>query len=678
MFDPQAKTPKEPSPTTTTPQNTALSAAMTYGHLLQHGSEYLEAEGVDGQQVKNLASALRLWVKTHGFSMEKLVGEELGGEFDRYLMRFCDLNAERLAARTQRDRQEQVIRWRRIAEALRVKDTLPATFAGALAHALRVSPLTRAQVARDCGVSVKQLEYWTSGRGQPRYDLVSLVPKLESTLELPQGTLLQRLPLARRTRYQRGVEKNDRTTSFTKLRKSQMARTGTFGMPFEGRLAAQWRELLSLKTDTLREGARARNTWRLKPIERVGSRVAPWMVLDGRICTTAGVQWGLISPFLGWLKLPLPEGRAMSAASVDTLAWLAEPSMVIAYARWRMSLSGGRYHNGVDVFLQLAIGYLRRETGFLWLHPELRETVPGMRLVEADEGSQGSASGRVAWEQHCELARKKLREFQQRAKGGKGIQVSRDPTERIAVVLNDEFPLKRLVDFTETLERSAPPTAHRRDYLAWIRDVVMCRLFMSNPLRASQYSVMTYREDGTGNLARTGPGQYRLRFSAEDFKNEKGAAKKPYDVAVDSSVAPWIDRYLAEARPYLVDANETSRFLLPAVRGPRGAKSFLDALGLSQNKGWSADGILARLKELTAVYIPGCPGFGPHSYRHVIATDHLRRHPGDYITVATLLHDELETVLKNYGHLKVEDGLRVLSSGIREASAQLAAQRKAP
>jgi hypothetical protein len=66
----------------------------------------------------------------------------------------------------------------------------------------------------------------------------------------------------------------------------------------------------------------------------------------------------------------------------------------------------------------------------------------------------------------------------------------------------------------------------------------------------------------------------------------------------------------------------------------------------------------------------------PHAFRYVIATDHLRRHPGDYLTVATLLHDKLETVLKNYGHLRVEDGLRVLSSGIREASAQLAAQRK--
>jgi len=47
------------------------------------------------------------------------------------------------------------------------------------------------------------------------------------------------------------------------------------------------------------------------------------------------------------------------------------------------------------------------------------------------------------------------------------------------------------------------------------------------------------------------------------------------------------------------------------------------------------------------------------------------------LCLATLLHDKLETVLKSYGHLRVADGLRVLSSGIREATSQLSAERKA-
>jgi len=189
---------------------------------------------------------------------------------------------------------------------------------------------------------------------------------------------------------------------------------------------------------------------------------------------------------------------------------------------------------------------------------------------------------------------------------------------------------------------------------------------------------MTYRPDGNGHLVKVGPGRYRLNFSPSDFKNEKGAATEPYSVAVDDSVAPWIDRYLSEARQYLIDADETSRFFLPAARGPEVTPQFLSDEGLSQTGGYKTDGLSSRVKKLTALYIDGCPGFGPHSFRHVIATDHLRRNPGDYLTVATLLHDKLETVLKNYSHLKVQDGLRRLSSGIQLAQEELAAARRLP
>lgn len=650
--------------------------AVTYAQLLHHGCEYLQSEGMEKQQVKNMASALRLWVVTHGYSEEKVVGGELGDDFDDFFTRFCDVIAERLASRTQKDRQEQVIRWRRIAKALRHKDTLPETFSSALQQCLRQSPLTLRQIARDTGIPVHSLQYWASGRGQPRGEAVNQLPKLEVVLELPKDSLVGRLPLARRARYQRGVEKIDRTTAFTKIRRAQIARVGTYAMTMTPRLVQQWNDLLRLKTDRMRDEARGRNTWRLKPIERVGMSVTPAMVFDGQVCPTGAVHWGNFSSYLGWLKLPTPEGRGMNADEVDTLAWLADPDLVVSYARWRINFSGMKFHNGVNVLLQLVESYLRPKTGFVWLNHDLRKTVPSLDLL-SDASIGDAATDRSRWQHHCELARRKIRTFRERAEDSMGVRLSRDPTERVAVILHDDFPLKRLVGFVETLERSPPPPAHHRDYCAWIRDVLMCRLFISNPLRVSQYAVMTFRADGTGNLRRVSNGQYRIKFAASDFKNEKGAAHMPYDVAVDPSVVPWIDRYLTESRPYLVDANETDRLLLAAAVGPRKLKSFLDKHGMQENKGWSAGGMLHRFKLLTSTYIENCPGFGPHACRHVIATDHLRRNPGDYLTVATLLHDKLETVLKSYGHLRVADGLRVLSSGIREASEQLAAQRKA-
>lgn len=185
---------------------------------------------------------------------------------------------------------------------------------------------------------------------------------------------------------------------------------------------------------------------------------------------------------------------------------------------------------------------------------------------------------------------------------------------------------------------------------------------------------MTFKLDGTGNLIRVGPQRYRLHFDASDFKNEKGAADGPYDADVDAFAGPWLDRYLSEARPFLVNADETDRLFLPAAAGPVKPKVHLDQRGVEPDKGWTAEGLSARLLMLTSTYIEGCPGFRAHAFRHIIATDHLRRHPGDYLTVATLLHDKLATVLENYGHLQVGDGLRVLSAGIREATALVESQ----
>ncbi|MDN3918730.1 hypothetical protein [Roseateles violae] len=660
------------APESDTPQ--PASTAMTYRQLLDHGVALFDANGK--QQAKNMASALRLWVQVHGYSFDKPVGEEFSVDFDKFFLRFGDVIAERLAKRTQRDRQEQVLRWRRIAEELRRRDLLPATFSDALQHCIKTSPLTLRQIARDSGIGAHSLRYWADGRGQPRGAAVTELAKLEATLELPLGTLSRRLPPARRTRYERGVAKNDKTTSFTKIRKAQLARLKKpYAMEFSSALSAQWTDLLRLKTDPMRDEARARNTWRVKPLERVGSLIKPWMVVDGQVCPTAGVHWQFFASYLGWLTLPRPEGPGIPHPEAQTLAWLADHQQVIAYAKWRIGLSGRKFHNGVNVLLQLVESYLRAQTGFLWLRPELRASVPSMALL-IEQTNAASCSETAAWQRHCELARRELREFREKTADTMGIRLSRDPTERLATVLHDEFPLKKLLEFIETLERSAPPPAHQRDYCAWIRDVTLCRLLVSNPLRASQYAAMTFRADGSGNLYRAGPGRYCLRFEPQDFKNEKGAAKEKYEVEVDTSVVPWIDRYLAESRPHMVDAEVTDRFFLATVVGPRKHKAFLEEQGLEQPKGWSAHGILARMKTLTSTYIEGCAGFGGHGFRHIIATDHLRRNPGDCLTVATLLHDKLETVLKNYAHLKPADGLRALSMGIREATAQLAAQRK--
>src|SRR5690606_20431806 len=115
--------------------------------------------------------------------------------------------------------------------------------------------------------------------------------------------------------------------------------THGYAISFTSRLAAQWRSLLRMKTDPMRDGALARNTWRVKPIEEVSMRVTEPMLIDGQVCATAGMQWGVFSSYLGWLRLPLPDGGGQSEEQADTLAWLADETRVIAYARWMIRRS---------------------------------------------------------------------------------------------------------------------------------------------------------------------------------------------------------------------------------------------------------------------------------------------------------------------------------------------------
>jgi len=650
----------------------ATRSTLTYSTLLTLGAEQLKKEGLTPQPIANLCSALRLWMRVHGFNESRMVDEDFGPSFDKLLLRFSDAIATSHRSRTQRDRQEQLLRWTRVVATLKRVDALPVGFLDALRVAVSTIGMPARAVAREAGISTSTFSNWLDGKVLPRGTTVSQVPKLETVLQLPAGTLLNRLPSTRRNRYERSGQRKETTTSFTKVRRAQKRMVGCYAQPYRGRIVGEWQEVLALKTDRNRENGEERNSWRLKPLRYTAHRVQPWMLYNGLSSATAGVQWGYIASYLGWLKLPPTKGApGIPEEFVGTLAWLADADRVIAYSKWMVGRSEGRFHNGPKVFLEMVATYLRPETGFVWIQASLRHNLIGAGPLAFAHVEQLCSD--IAWREQCEKARQRVRvHLRKQVPGDRGkVRHSRSPTERASVVLNDEAPLRRLVEFTHRLESSPPPPAHRRDYFAWIRDVVLVRMMVANPLRVETYAAMTYRPDGSGNLIRTGPESFKLKLPPEAFKNQSGAASGEYEVAIDSSIAPWIHRYLSEARPNLVYANETDRFFLPAARGPRTVKPHLEELGLEEALGFKGEGLSHRLHVLTALYIDGCPGFGGHAFRHCIATDHLRRHPGDYLTVAVLLHDKLETVLQVYGHLKVQDGLNALGRDIAVFSDEL-------
>ena len=60
------------------------------------------------------------------------------------------------------------------------------------------------------------------------------------------------------------------------------------------------------------------------------------------------------------------------------------------------------------------------------------------------------------------------------------------------------------------------------------------------------------------------------------------------------------------------------------------------------------------------------PAFGPHAFRHIVASDYLKRYPGAYNLVAYLLNDSLATVIAEYGHISANDSLRLHYQSVEE------------
>jgi integrase len=216
--------------------------------------------------------------------------------------------------------------------------------------------------------------------------------------------------------------------------------------------------------------------------------------------------------------------------------------------------------------------------------------------------------------------------------------MSRKPNEPIQQLLNLSEPLAPVVRAVARIDQLAAESAPGSvDEALHKRDALLLSMLMANPLRARNFHLMSWSEDGNGSLYRRENGQWRLRFVADDFKNMTHAAQTDYDAPLPAALNERIEEYLVEFRPRLTKDTPNCKVLFPTQKG----------------KIWATLG--QHFQKLTSRHIPETPGFGPHAVRHLVATDWLRKHPNDFLTAAMLLHDKLETVLRNYAHLRQDD-----------------------
>jgi hypothetical protein len=293
-------------------------------------------------------------------------------------------------------------------------------------------------------------------------------------------------------------------------------------------------------------------------------------------------------------------------------------------------------HISLSLMLKMEKHGKEKSFGFLRQKPEYAE-----KLINPISVSE--------WDSWCNDRVLDIKQFMGDLEEGSHIKEGRDVEEAVKQYLERQHPITVLFELAENMSSYYEANKNllsNYQCLLLERDLLMVEMFPTQPLRIKMMAIMTYKTNNKGHLYRMQSGGWAVRFKAEEFKNEDGAAKdKNYDIPLEPTLWPKIEHYLFNVRPLFKESSE--RVFVSNPRGDSKAK----------NSGGSYASALSRsFVTRTRQFLPDCVGLGPHSVRHIVATDYIKNNPNGYQVAADILHDRLDTVLKNYAHLKAKDG----------------------
>lgn len=599
-----------------------LSMTITYAQLcielkkhfgIEEGSD---SKGSSLQSYRNHLSTLNSFLASVGKTLESRVGVELGSAFDASLRQYLEII--QVAKRTKRDRRNHLRLVRRLHSRLskgNQKSEKPAT---SLSMELRAAVarfgMPPKTFAREISVSPSAVQRWLSG-AMPNKRGIPTLRRLEAALGLPRDHLVNLIEndVTADEVEPAAIEFRERLKELTKdrylLPESEL--------PPE--FIAEWRELFEYKTAPVTMLKRfPRGIWRCIPAD-TADRMSPLVHSGDTVCPSANIAIYRIRAFLGAMKVMSKRGQLFHGATEPiplTIAWLVYPQALQAFLTWQTFRSGGVLHNGQKVFCRLVKSLVRPANGYLWQSPQLASRLPESCRPATPE----------AWRRLCEDSHELAHGWLIKANG-----LSRDPALPIAGLLELEQPLKPVLKAIELIEQAAAAAPSGSISEALLRrDALLLAMLLSNPLRKRTMASLQWSRNGAGTLHGNAVSGWRLRLQAHHMKN----GKESYEVRVAAWVAPRLEAYLEEYRKTILGDKESPYLFVTSGESMR----------------WNGMG--AHIHKLTKRYIPSCPGFGAHAFRHLVATDWLTAHPNDYLTVAQLLNDELDTVIKNYAHLK--------------------------
>ena len=659
----------------------------TYKALKEAGKKKY-AESHTDLVVRNRVSVLNVFMTHNRFEDGDVVGTEFDTAFNDRRKRFFEfMQGQGLAARTIQDRIELLKHWRDLVIELAENAELPDDFSAALAEATYRRKVALKWLAGETGICTATLKTWISGEVRPTRNVEEQLKKLEDALRLPAETLTKRLGFVI-SRHQVSRAAREHTLAHT----SYGARVGSlfrrefrlnYLLEVPASIRAEWCQLVAHKMSLSRVHASSNDTWRSKPRHQVGTKPRwPAILPNGQVVPAADACWSFIGRYYSWLALGMEHGGAgYSVERINTLAWVLHDKMMTKCLAWVQVRSGNILHKGIVQILQYASMLLRPETGWIWLNPQLALALdPKARasILGFDPEGMDIDELTAAWQVKCKVVWDKYLKEGRFMAGHKSLAKSRNPKEAITDILAHPRPISVLMDMLAMLKKNPPSCLQTKRYAVWTRDVLLLAWMTANPLRINHLSTMTHKSDNSGHLYQEIDGIWHYRCTKAEFKNSPeifmNMPDDTYDVALPSYVCEAIEAYLLDGRPMLAGAHEGSFVFLPEKfanqtetdRTGEPVEVFTDR--------WSSPGLSTRLNVITRGLRCGRHSFRPHAFRHIVATDYLKRFPGAFKLVSELLCDKLETVIKEYGHTSPRDGLNL---HYKAASAELEASMAA-
>lgn len=647
-----------------TPQKNARPAQLTWAMLKSAFFESLKLIG-KVKQIGNFTTAIKFFLEAQSITEESLVGDELGDEFEAKIKVYIEFEINRgIKDDTYKPRVSKIKTVKRFAyqnfAPVLALQTLPKSFGRRLRSLIvaaghNVTSFWRTLPAGS--IPLGTLEAWCREKCLPRKKRRRAIKVIEEALDIPEGTL--RLPLYLRRVWERKVKSGDYSNKIrAAILKPYVKHSGSFLEELEGLTSHKTLDIPSDDEDGDSDDEDGDYEWL-------------WTMSEGGKLSSSDIAMRSTCSFMGFCVLPPDnsdpylKGKGIKEEDLS-LALLADKGLWKAYIRfmrlrsglrirpsdpgalekfpahrlsadkkWVFHDVGGKYNGGTLYFLRLVSSLLRPGTGYLYLHPEFAEKL-GPRMTAA------------TWQEQCvktrDAVKKRYKKILKMKKVGNRnhYDFGRDPSENIKRILEQKRPLTVLQAMVKAmLEDILPEYAPKLEMARQYRDVILVTLLCANPLRVHMFSIMEF----DNHLVSRDDGSWWLKFKRGAFKNRK-ALKSDYEVKVAEELWPLLDIYKKEFHPVLVGSS-SSKFVFPVSFNTKGKKA---------GDQMSENSLSDVVEMMTELYIPGAEGFRPHAFRHIIATDIIKKDPRlGFFIAAKALHDKLETVEAQYSHLKTSE-----------------------